>query len=75
MYILESLMKFFEFWHINEVIVVVVSHVIIRCNKFKLIEMMKTLLVHVFVGEILNFLTNFIFVMVGPVVLEGGYDN
>ena len=74
MKVLESLVEFFEIWHLKEVLVIALSHVIINC-KFKNIEMMKTICVHLFVGAILTSLTRALIVLVGPVVLGGESDN
>jgi hypothetical protein len=75
MNLLGSLVEFFDIWHLREVIVVILSYVIIHCKNLSIMEMMKTIYVHLFIGVILTVVANTIFAIAGPVVLEGGLDN
>lgn len=75
MNLLGSLVEFFDIWHLREVIVVMLSHVIVHYKNLKFMEMMKAVIVHILVGVILTCLANIDFVVVGPVVLEGGLGN
>ncbi len=75
MKVLESLVEFFDVWHLREVIVIILSYIIIHCKTISIMEMIKTIYVHLFIGAILAVVANFIFAIVGPVVLGGGLDN
>jgi hypothetical protein len=67
--------EFFKDWHLNEVTVVVLSHVIIHCKNYKLMEMMKTIYVHIFVGVILSYLASILIAVLGSIGLVGGFAN
>jgi hypothetical protein len=72
---LESLVEFFIILHLNEVVVVILSHLVIHYKNLNFMEMIKAIYVHLFVGVFLTYLANIFFAMVGPVVLGGGLDN
>lgn len=72
---LESLVEFFKILHLNEVVVVILSHLVIHYKNLNFMEMTKAIYVHLFVGIFLTYLANMFFAMVGPVVLGGGLDN
>jgi hypothetical protein len=72
---LESLVEFFKILHLNEVVVVILSHLFINYNNLNFMEMIKAIYVHLFIGIFLTYLANMFFAMVGPVVLGGGLDN
>ena len=65
-------MELFKILHLNEVVVVILSHIIIHYKNLNFMEMIKAIYVHLFVGVFLTCLANISFAMVSPVVLGGG---
>lgn len=66
--------EFFELIHFKEVLTIACSHVIVY-GKFNLFDMMKTVIVHLFIGYILTFVACFASGLMGPVSAGGGYAN
>lgn len=67
-------MEVFECWHLNEIAVVTVSHIIIH-SKIKIMEIIKTIIVHIFTGFVLSRLANFLLAGMGLVGVGGGFAN
>lgn len=72
---LEILIEFFAAWHLKEVLVVVISHVIVHPIKLNFMEIMKTVTVHLFVGVILTFLGSLVLPFCVSVGFSGGFAN
>lgn len=63
----------FEFLHLNEVIVVAISHLIINYKEINLMEILKTVVVHIFVGLVLTNLVTMLMPIVGPACTAGEF--
>ncbi len=72
---LGALTEFFKIWHLKEVLIVVISHLIIHCKKTNLMEIAKTVIVHLTTGFILSFLSINIMQISGGVGIAGGSVN
>jgi len=72
---LGTLTEFFEFWHLKEVLIVVISHFIIHPKTIKFMEIAKTVIVHLTVGFFLTFLSTGIVWIGGGVGIAGGSVN
>ena len=72
---LGTLAEFFEFWHLKEVLIVVISHFIIHPKNTKFMEIAKTVIVHLTIGFILTFLSIFFMRIGGGVGIAGGSVN
>lgn len=72
---LGTLAEFFEVWHLREVLVVVISHLIINLSKLNFMEIVKAVIVHLTIGFILNFLSVNIMWIRGGVGIAGGSVN
>lgn len=72
---LGTLTKFFEFWHLKEVLIVVTSHFIINPKKTNFMEIAKTLIVHLITGLFLTFLSIHFMWIGGGVGIAGGSVN
>lgn len=72
---LGTLAEFFEVWHLKEVLVVVISHLIINLKKINFMEIFKTVIVHLTIGFILTFLSVNVTQIGGGVGIAGGSVN
>jgi hypothetical protein len=72
---LGTLAEFFEVWHLKEVLVVVISHIIINLKKLNFMEIVKAVIVHLSIGFILTFLSIKIMQIGGGVGIAGGSVN
>jgi hypothetical protein len=61
--------------HLEEVMVVGISHIFIHYKKQKFMGLIKAIIIQVFVGIFLTSPANMLSAMVGPVVLEGELSN
>ena len=69
---LGTLAEFFEVWHLKEVLVVIISHLIIHFKKINFMEIVKTVIVHLIIGIILTFLSINFMQIGGAVGIAGG---
>ena len=69
-YVLESLVKVFDIWHLKEVLMVVAIHLIVHFKKFNFMEMIKEVFVHQILGIMLPLLA-LLFVTKSPVGVDG----
>lgn len=72
---LGTLAEFFEVWHLKELLVVVISHLIINLKKLNFMEIVKAVIVHLSIGFILTFLSVNIMQIGGGVGIAGGSVN
>jgi len=72
---LGTLAEFFEVWHLKEVLVIVISHLVIHFKKINFMEIVKTVIVHLLIGFILTFLSISIMQIGGGVGIAGGSVN
>jgi hypothetical protein len=72
---LVALTQFFAAWHLKEVLVVVISHVIVHPLTKSFMEIMKTVIVHLFIGAILTFLGNLVLWFSVSVGFSGEFAN
>lgn len=61
-------------WHLKVIMIVIISHVLIE-NKFKLVDIMKTVITHMLVGLSFTLIVNAMFIFMGPVGVGGGLSN
>lgn len=72
---LGTLAEFFKVWHLKEVSVVIISHLIINLKKTNFMEILKAVIVHIVIGFILTFLSINIMQIGGGVGIAGGSVN
>ncbi len=72
---LGTLAEFFEVWHLKEVLVVFISHLIINFKKINFMEIVKAVIVHLSIGFILTFLSVIFMQIGGGVGIAGGSVN
>jgi hypothetical protein len=72
---LGTIAEFFKVWHLKEVLVVVISHLIINLKKINFMEILIAVIVHITIGFILTFLSVIIAQIGGGVGIAGGSVN
>lgn len=72
---LGTLAEFFEAWHLKEVLVVVISHLIINLKNPFFMEILRAVVVHITTGLVLTFLSVEIMQISGGVGIAGGSVN
>jgi hypothetical protein len=72
---LGTLAEFFVVWHLKEVLVVVISHLILNLKKLNFMEILRAVIVHITIGFILTFLSINIMQIGGGVGIAGGSVN
>jgi hypothetical protein len=72
---LGTLAEFFEVWHLKEVLVVVISHLIINYKKNNFMEIVKAVIIHLTIGFILTSLSVIFMQISGGVGIAGGSVN
>lgn len=72
---LGTLAEFFKIWHLKEVLVIAISHLIINLKKINFMKIFKAVIVHIITGFVLTFLSVNIMQIGGGVGIAGGSVN